>query len=673
MRSEVAQIIRQDKVMELSFGNNACPKEILGRHIVRDGQVISAFHPEAVSMTVIDDTGKRYPMDPVERSNLYATFVHSLRSFTYQIEMVFRDGNRFVCEDPYSFPSLITAEEEEMICHGNWMNCYEKLGAHPAKIHGVEGVYFAVWAPHARRVSVVGDFNFWNGMMYPMQRLSTSGIFELFIPRIKVKALYRYEIKTDKGEIHQKVDPFGGVNLDGQGDASIVLDLKEYIWTDQQWMRDRHRKDWVNEPFAVCDREFLDRYQEEFLNYKCFTHVLLKTPAFCHGMRGKLREWINGLHRKGIGVILDISLGFFSCKENELMYFDGTSLYGHADERIHFDQERQEYRFDHGKKEVVSYLLANLIFWMREYHVDGFLLEGITEMVNASYERKIDQQTEMGVLFQKETKDFLCQAVHMIKKEDKSVIVIADETREAEAHNMHLLYSQAPFDMLLNYSVPKHMERYLLSAAKHRDVDQCQLTHPMLKNGMRNTVLNIALQDTIHFDRQFLNQEFLNEYDKYSWQKLTMGYLMGAPGKKRWSWRQMESAPIQNYLKKLFQIYVSYHCMATRGRHTPSFAWINPLDSKHRILSFVRRSPGGGKNLLFLCNFSRKKREGYFVGVPKYGEYRLLLNSDWEEFGGASRSYEDVVQYAKPQEWDLQPYSLRVRIAGLSVLIFEYD
>lgn len=667
MRSEVAEIIRKDKVMDLAFGNNSNPKEILGRHMVRDGQVISAFHPEAVSMTVIEKSGKRYEMEPVERSAVYATFVPSMRQFSYQIEMIFRDGNSFICEDPYSFPSMITPEEEEKMLDGSWLNCYEKLGAHPAAIQGVEGVYFAVWAPNARRVSVVGDFNFWNGMMYPMHRLERSGIFELFIPHRKAKELYRFEIKTDKGEIIQKVDPYGSINLDGLGDASFVIDLGEYNWTDQQWMRDRHCKDWTREPFAVCDRELLDGSQEEFLEYKCFTHVLLKAPTFCHGIRGKIREWVDELHKKGVGVIMQTSLGLFSDEENGLMYYDGTPLYGLKDEKLHFDDEKKMFRFDHKKKEVVTYLLSNLVFWIREYHVDGFLFEGIDEMMSFEVEGGDEK------VFRQETRDFLIQAVELVKKIDSSVLVISDESQEEDKHNMELLYSSAPFDMLLNYSVAKQMSRYLIDSASGNVVDQCKLTFPMMKNGMRNTILNVALTDTFHLGENMLGNKVLTEFERHSWQKLTMGYLMGAPGKKRWSWKPMESAPIQNYLKKLFQIYMSHHCLSIRGEHITSFSWINPLDSKNKILSFIRRSTDGGKNLLFICNFNKEKKEGYFVGVPKFGEYRLLLNSDWEEFGGGTRAYEDIVQYAKPQEWDLQPYSLRVRIIGLSVLIFEYD
>ena len=672
MRNEIAQVISQNQAMELVYGNNCNPKKILGRHMVNQGQVISAYHPDAVKMFVIDEFGKRHEMEPVERLSVFAIYFPTNRTFGYQIEMIFRDGNHYISEDPYCYDSVITPEEEAMFCDSSWKNSYQKLGAHPMTLQGVEGVYFAVWAPHARRVSVVGDFNFWNGMIYPMQRLERSGIFELFIPHVKAKALYRYEIKTADSNIVQKVDPVGSMNLDGVGDASIVLNMKEFIWTDQQWMKDRYYKNWKHTPFAVCDREFTDVSQQEFLDYGCFTHVILKSPGFCHGMRGKIREWINDLHRRGIGVLLEMSLGLFTTEENGLKYFDGTSLYGHRDQRLHDDEQHKMIRFHHDSREVNNYLLTNLIFWIREYHVDGFIFKGMTEMIYPAYTEIVDGRKVYHTIYQPEAEDFLCHAVREVKKEDISVLVIADEKMEETEHNLQLVYSKAPFDALLNYSVPKNLSEYLIGAAKEQGRDYYKLSLPLMKNGMRNTLLNLAIQSTVHFQEAFLQEAFLNEYDKLSWRKLTMGYMMGAPGRKRWSWKNMESVAVQNYLKKLFQLYLSHNCMWSREPLKTSFSWINGMDAKNQLLSFVRRAPGNGKSLLFLCNFSRSRKQSHLIGVPKYGQYKLLLNSDAEEFGGAIRQDEDICFEATTQEWDLQPYSIRVTISGLSVLIFEY-
>ena len=195
MRFEVGAIMRRDQVMELVFGNSSSPFDILGRHMVKGGQVISAYHPDAVSMEVIDDQGRRFPMDQIERQPVFAAFFAEDKAFDYQIRMDFADGNSFLSPDPYSFPGRISRREEERLLEGKWHDAYQKLGCHPCRSRGVEGMYFALWAPFARRVSVVGDFNFWNGMIYPMQRLDDSGIFELFIPGISRGQYYKFEIK----------------------------------------------------------------------------------------------------------------------------------------------------------------------------------------------------------------------------------------------------------------------------------------------------------------------------------------------------------------------------------------------------------------------------------------------------------------------------------------------
>ena len=671
MRNEIAQIIKRDQVMELVYGNNPCPKDILGRHMVDDGQVISAYHPDATEMTLIDERGRRHRMDPVEQLPLFSVFINDRKLFDYKIDMLFPDGNHFISEDPYSFHSMITEREELLFTRGIWTDCYQKLGAHPMTIRGVKGVYFAVWAPNARRVSVVGDFNYWNGMIYPMQHLPDSGIFELFIPGVTEKQLYRFEVKTWNQGIIQKVDPFGSINLDGNADASIVLDMKEFRWSDDRWIQKRKCTDWRQTPFSVCDRELNDHFQEEFLEYGCFTHVLLKGPAFCHGMRGNIRGWINSLHRRGIGVLLQISLGWFRDEDNGLKCFDGTYLFDYPDERIRYDREKGRIRFRHDKKEVINYLTSHLIFWIREYHIDGFLLEGMTEMLYPMLDDNPESCQREYEYFQDDAEAFLNHVVSTVKKEDFSVLVIGDEKHEMNFGYTELVAQNASFDAFLNYSIPENLGKYVRNYRERSGEEYHRLSLPLMKNGLSSTLLTLDFDGEGGAEPSFLDNVSANEYDRLSWRKLMIGYMLGIPGSKRWSWKKLESAPIQHYLRNILQIYMWYDCMYLQQAKRSSFSWINGMDSHNKIMSFIRRSFGGGKNLLFLCNFGENKVVGYRVGVPKSGNYRMLINSAWEEFGGSLRK-DEVILEAIPQEWDLQPCSLRVTVLGLSVIIFEY-
>lgn len=671
MRDEIAEVMRRDQVMELVYGNNHRPKDILGRHLVRTGQVISAYHPDAVEMYVVRETGVRYRMDPVERHHLFAVFFSDKTLFDYKIDMVFPDGNHFLSEDPYSFPSLISRQEETMFTEGVWENCYKKLGAHPATIHGTKGVYFAVWAPNARRVSVVGDFNYWNGMIYPMQKLENSGIFELFLPGVKDKALYRFEVKTWETGITQKVDPFGTINLDGNGDASIVLDVKDFRWDDHRWMRDRRQKDWLQGPVVVCDREVDDLLQEDSPLGGLFTHALFQAPAFCHGMRGKVRERVNALHQRGKGVLVRLSLGWFPDEENGLRFYDGTMLFGHTDPELRFEKGGSRIRFRHDKKEIINYLTSHLLYWIREFHIDGFLIEGVTEMVCPLLDSRGGEYSMDYDLYQKESEDFLRYAVEMVKREDFSVVVIADEEREAGFEYEELVYHRTSFDELVNHSIPENLRKYMASSGGRSDAAYYRLSLPLMKEGIQNSLLDLAPAREFFGDRACLDNGYVNEYDRLSWSKLMIGYMLGIPGKKRWSRKSQESVAVQQYLTGLMKIYMEHPCMYHKESKQSSFIWINGMDARNRVLSFMRRSSSGGRNLLFLCNFDREKKVGYRVGVPKFASYRLLLNSDWEEFGGAGKE-DPVALKALSRGWDLLPYSLRVTVPGLSVLIFEF-
>ena len=212
MRYEISEVVKKDQVMELVFGNCSKPKDLLGRHFILQGQVISAYHPDAVKMEVISEDGERYPMDTVERQPVFSLFLPHKRPFSYQIHMTFHDGNTYISSDPYSYEGLITEEEEKLFSKGNWTEVYHKTGCHKVKLGNTEGMYFAVWAPGARRVSVVGDFNYWNGMLYPMHKMENSDIFELFIPGLSCGQFYKFEIKNVQGDIIQMVDPYAVMN-----------------------------------------------------------------------------------------------------------------------------------------------------------------------------------------------------------------------------------------------------------------------------------------------------------------------------------------------------------------------------------------------------------------------------------------------------------------------------
>lgn len=393
MRYEISEVVKKDQVMELVFGNCSKPRDLLGRHFILQGQVISAYHPDAVKMEVVSEDGEHYPMDTVERQPVFSLFLPHKRPFSYQIHMTFHDGNTYISSDPYSYEGLITEEEEKLFSKGNWTEVYHKMGCHKVKLGNTEGMYFAVWAPGARRVSVVGDFNYWNGMLYPMHKMENSDIFELFIPGLSCGQFYKFEIKNVQGDIIQMVDPYAVMNEEKENGASRIFDLGRFRWEDSRWLSKRYHGNVFKTPMSVCEVRISeldspDEKVQEIVQDMGHTHILLRgtperaklgvergffEPAFYGNTPDTMRFFVNRSHKRNIGVMLEISPEYLT---------------------------RAVHLFEKKHPQAVNYLLANILFWIKEYHIDGFVFRGLSE--NSS--------------------DFLEKAKEVIKKEDNSVL-----------------------------------------------------------------------------------------------------------------------------------------------------------------------------------------------------------------------------------------------------------
>ena len=398
MRHEISEVIKKDQVMELIFGNCSRPKDLLGRHFIMEGQVISAYHPDAVKMEVISEDGTHYPMDTVERQPVFSLFLPHKTPFSYQIHMTFRDGNTYVCNDPYCYEGIITEKEESLFSKGSWTNVYHKMGCHKIKLGDTEGMYFAVWAPGARRVSVVGDFNFWNGMLYPMHKMEHSDIFELFIPGLSCGQFYKFEVKNAQGEVTQMIDPYAVMNEEKENGASRMFDLNRFRWEDSRWLAERYRGNIFKVPMSVCEVRISeldspDEKVQEIVQDMGHTHILLRgtpegerlgaqkgffEPAFYGNTPDTMRFFVNRSHKRNIGVMLEISPEYL---------------------------RRAVHLFEKKHPQAVNYLLANILFWIKEYHIDGFVFRGLSES----------------------SADFLKKAREIIKEEDSSVLFIGEE------------------------------------------------------------------------------------------------------------------------------------------------------------------------------------------------------------------------------------------------------
>lgn len=634
MRYEISEVVKKDQVMELVFGNCSKPRDLLGRHFILQGQVISAYHPDAVKMEVISEDGERYPMDTVERQPVFSLFLPHKRPFSYQIHMTFHDGNTYISSDPYSYEGLITEEEEKLFSKGNWTEVYHKMGCHKVKLGNTEGMYFAVWAPGARRVSVVGDFNYWNGMLYPMHKMENSDIFELFIPGLSCGQFYKFEIKNVQGDIIQMVDPYAVMNEEKENGASRMFDLGRFRWEDSRWLSKRYHGNVFKIPMFVCEVRISeldspDEKVQEIVQDMGHTHILLRgtleraklgvergffEPAFYGNTPDTMRFFVNRSHKRNIGVMLEISPEYLT---------------------------RAVHLFEKKHPQAVNYLLANILFWIKEYHIDGFVFRGLSE--NSS--------------------DFLEKAKEVIKKEDNSVLFIGEEIKGKQTRDF--------FDFEWNMELKAGVEEYLGTDFEKRQGKYFCLSQPLMKGDFSNTLLLLNKEKNNLFDESLIDKKPSCDYDKLTGVRMSYGYLMGVPGRKAWDLHSHENISSQEYVKSLIRIYQEYPALYEYDPLRASFEWINGMDAESSVLRFMRKSPSGRDNLLFICNFGTEEKENCQVGVPKAGKYTMISNSDAVEFGGEGRDEHQEVQ-AVSECWDLRPYSIKISVPPLATLIFKF-
>lgn len=634
MRYEISEVVKKDQIMELVFGNCSKPKDLLGRHFILQGQVISAYHPDAVKMEVISEDGEHYPMDTVERQPVFSLFLPHKRPFSYQIHMTFHDGNTYISSDPYSYEGLITEEEEKLFSKGNWTEVYHKMGCHKVKLGNTEGMYFAVWAPGARRVSVVGDFNYWNGMLYPMHKMENSDIFELFIPGLSCGQFYKFEIKNVQGDIIQMVDPYAVMNEEKENGASRMFDLGRFRWEDSRWLSKRYHGNVFKTPMSVCEVRISeldspDEKVQEIVQDMGHTHILLRgtperaklgvergffEPAFYGNTPDTMRFFVNRSHKRNIGVMLEISPEYLT---------------------------RAVHLFEKKHPQAVNYLLANILFWIKEYHIDGFVFRGLSE--NSS--------------------DFLEKAKEVIKKEDNSVLFIGEEIKGKQTRDF--------FDFEWNMELKAGVEEYLGTDFEKRQGKYFCLSQPLMKGDFSNTLLLLNKEKNNLFDESLIDKKPSCDYDKLTGVRMSYGYLMGVPGRKAWDLHSHENISSQEYVKSLIRIYQEYPALYEYDPLRASFEWINGMDAESSVLRFMRKSPSGRDNLLFICNFGTEEKENCQVGVPKAGKYTMISNSDAVEFGGEGRDEHQEVQ-AVSECWDLRPYSIKISVPPLATLIFKF-
>ena len=712
------------------YSEENSPRSILGAQVTEDGILVQCFFPgrDKVSVKTISD-GKQYPMVKEDEAGYFAVLLpgKEIPEYVYLAE---EEEEIREYHDAYAFPSMITLEEEQKFINGICYDIYEKLGAHPMKVNGVDGVYFAVWVPNALRVSVVGDFNNWDGRMYQMNLLPVSGIFELFIPDIPIGALYKYELKLKDGLTYLKADPYANEAELRPANASVVTDLTKFRWRDKTWLRERKKIQKEDAPMFVYEmhlgswkkpedgREFYN-YREiapmliEYIQEMGYTHVELMpimehpfdaswgyqvtgyyAPTSRYGSPEDFMFFVDALHRAGIGVILDWVPAHFPRDTFGLASFDGTCLYEHLDPRQGSHPHWGTLIYNYGRPQVKNFLIANALFWADKFHVDGIRFDAVASMLYLDY-GKNDGEWVANIYGGNENLDaveFLKHLNSIFKKKYPDALLIAEESTAWPQVTGSVEEDGLGFDYKWNMGWMNDFIGYMSNDPYFRGSHHNELTFSMIYAYSERFMLSLSHDEVVHGKASLLGKMPGEMEKKFANLRAAFGYFVTHPGKKllfmgqefaqlhEWAenraldWEDLQQEPhrqMKEFVKTLIHLYKEYPALHSMDEVSEGFEWINCVEWDKSMVSFMRKTEKPEETLVVVCNFSDVEYQNFQLGVPYPGKYKEILNSDALIYGG-SGAVNPRVKMAKKEECDGRPYSVKIRVAPLSASIFRF-
>ncbi len=627
----------------------------------------------------------------------------------------------------------ITDMDQYLFGEGTHYELYKKLGAHPAEYEGEQGVYFAVWAPHAKGVRVIGEFNCWGSDGYRMNRLEPLGIYEVFVPGLKEGCMYKYLIETESGEYLYKADPFAFYAEKRPGTASRVADIDHFTWHDERWMEKRKSWNAAEEALSIYEvhpgswkRHPHDEDEDGFYNYREFaeeltayvkemgyTHVELMgiaehpfdgswgyqvtgyfAPTSRYGTPEDFQYMMDYFHKHGIGVILDWVPAHFPKDAHGLANFDGQPLFEHPDSRKGEHPDWGTKIFNYEKSEVRNFLIANALFWLNEYHVDGLRVDAVASMLYLDYGKQDGQwvANKYGGNQNLEAIWFFKHLNSLIQGRNDGAMMIAEESTAWPNVTKDVKDDGLGFTFKWNMGWMNDFLEYMKLDPYFRKDNHNKMTFAMSYACSENYILVLSHDEVVHLKCSMLNKMPGYPDDKYANLKAGYAFMFGHSGKKllfmgdefaqlqEWSeareldWfllKEDRHREMQNFVKALLHMYRKYKCLYELDDSWDGFHWINADDSYRSIFSFVRYSKSKRKNLLFVVNFTPMERPDYRVGVPKKKKYKLILDGDAEEFGGNGRKRPELYE-ARKGDCDNQKYYVEYPLSAYGIAVFEF-
>ena len=628
----------------------------------------------------------------------------------------------------------ITEMDRYLFGQGTHYEIYKLMGAHPTKQKGKDGVYFAVWAPRAQEVAVVGDFNGWNPEKNIMKCDNDMGIYQLFIPGVKSGDLYKFCITSPSGELLYKADPYANYAEKRPGNASRVYDITNFKWNDSVWMKNRQNYDvnknamsiyevhpgsWRKHPQNEHDEDGFYNYRElahslaEYIKDMGYTHVELMgiaehpfdgswgyqvtgyyAPTSRYGTPDDFQYFVNYMHKNKIGVILDWVPAHFPKDAHGLADFDGTPTYEYADPRKGEHPDWGTKVFDYEKNEVKNFLIANALFWMEQYHIDGLRVDAVASMLYLDYGRENGQwvPNKYGENKNLEAIEFFKHLNTVVLGRNKGTVMIAEESTAWPKVTAHPEEGGLGFSLKWNMGWMHDFLEYMKLDPYFRQYNHHKMTFSLTYAYSENYVLVLSHDEVVHLKCSMINKMPGLGQDKIENLKVGYSYMLGHPGKKllfmgqefgqyrEWSeareldWyltAESSHRELRDYVKELLKMYKKYPALYATDHTEGAFEWINADDACRSIYSFIRKSPTGRNNLLFVINCTPVARDDYRVGVPKKKQYRLVLNSKDPKFGG-DVPVEKTVYMAQKKECDGREFSFAYPLPAYGVAVFTY-
>jgi len=709
------------------------PFRILGPHRVGDDLVVRVFRPDAREISIALPNGE--PEIVAERIHQDGFFRAVLpgkkRDCDYRLRVLRWDGSEHLRRDPYCYGTIMGEVDLHLFAEGNHLELYKKFGAQLRTIGGEEGVYFAVWAPNAQRVSVVGDFNGWDGRVNPMRKLIGSGVWELFLPGVTEGAHYKFEIRTHRGGVLLKSDPFAFFNQHGVETSSLVFNLQRYQWSDGEWMESRRSKTWHRSPISIYEvhlGSWQRRAEEDnrFLSYLEFADTLLPyvlemgythiellpvaehpfegswgyqvtnyyAPTSRFGNPDEFRHFIDKSHQCGIGVIMDWVPAHFPKDAHALAEFDGTDLYEHMDPRQGEHQDWGTLIFNFGRNEVRNFLIANALFWLDQYHIDGLRVDAVASMLYLDYSRKAGEWIP-NVFGGRENLDaiyFLKRANEVCYERFPGAMTIAEESTAWPGVSRPTYLGGLGFGFKWNMGWMHDFLHYMSLDPIYRRFHHSDITFSLIYAFQEQFILVLSHDEVVHGKGSLIAKMPGDEWQKFANLRMFYAWMYGHPGKKllfmggefgqyrEWNhdraldWH-LTYLPRHDGLRRLVQhlnyVYRSEPALWDQDDTYEGFEWIDFHDSENSVVSFLRRSRDG-EIIIFVVNATPMVRHNYRLGVPHAGFYRELINTDAETYGGGNVGNYGGVQ-SEEHRCQERDHSILIHLPPLATVAFKLE